>query len=850
MKLFVSKGKALFLISILAMCCVIESNSQSSSYAITGVVTDSVTGKPIESIAVSLEKSKIGTLTDEEGEFRLTNNRTTKATLILSGMGYKTKEITVLPGKYYKLQIKMVSDGIQIGEVVIRQTKEKYSKKNNPAVDLIKKVIEHKYKNYVESEDYWRCSEYERIFFALNDYNPNKGILKNQKYLAKYADTSRIDGRKILPYTVREYYRDVYHRKSPKETKKIVLGYNQQGIDKKMDNSGFASATDETFKDINIRDNQINLFLIGFVGPLSTSSSIDFYKWYIRDTVMIDNKKFIQLGFLPFNTRDVGFSGDLFVRDDSTYAIKKVLLRIPKKANINFVKTMLVEQEFDQLKSGLWTPSRFTTMVNFEYEKIGKLYVQKDQTFTNISTGLNYKEIFAIPDQEIKMKGYDNQENKFWQENRPTTGVKDLRLDSMYIEATRSKTVKFAIKVADFLQSGYIHTIWDPKLNKLDIGSAQTFYSTNSLEGTRLRMGALTTANFNHNLFLYGYGAYGTSDKIWKYYGEVAWAFKRRELIKDEFPRKNLTISYKYDVNTLGQRYLQASRDNFLQSFKIRDIDNMTYQREIEINYVHESQKGFSAMVFARKSDESAGGNLTFIHSGDGTSLGSMKTTEVGVTLRYAHNEKFVQMKRKREQIPSESTIVTFENTWGLNNILSGNYSYHVMGLGLEKAKWIPPFGKLFLSVKAEKIWGEVPFPLLLTPNANNSYTIQRGAFNLITPLEFINDRQLTFMLDYHMGGWLFNRVPFIKAFKLREVFGFHGLLGDLSDRNNPNSDNNLLIFPDIRHSMGSTPYMEYNVGVENIFKFFRVDYVRRLNYLNHPDIDKSGVRFGFRMQF
>lgn len=849
MKLFVSEGKNFFALCIFSLLCCTLSHAQTSSFAITGIVSDSVTGKPIESIAVSLQKSKVGTLTDEEGEFRLTNNKTTKATLTLSGMGYKTKEITILPGKYYKLHIKMVSTGVQISEVVIKQTKEKYSKKNNPAVDLIKKVIEHKYKHYIESENYWRYSEYERVFFAINDFNPNKGILKSQKYLAKYADTSRIDGRKILPYTVREYYRDVYQRKSPRETKKIVLGYNQQGIDKKMDNSGFSSATDETFKDINIRDNQINLFMIGFVGPLSNSLSVDFYKWYIRDTVMIDSKKYIQLGFLPFNTRDVGFSGDLFVRDDSTYAIKKVLLRIPKKANINFVKTMLVEQEFDQLKSGLWAPSRFTTMVNFEYEKIGKLYVQKDQTFTNISTGLNYKEVFAISDPEIKMNGYDNHEAKFWQENRPATGVKDLRLDSLYIEATQNKTVRIGIKVADFLQSGYVHTIWDPKLNKVDFGSVQTLYSSNDLEGTRLRLGVLTTANFNHNLFLFGYGAYGTSDKVWKYYGEVAWAFKRRQLIKDEFPRKNLTLSYKYDVNTLGQRYLQATRDNFLQSFRIRDVDNMSYKRTIELNYVHESQSGFSVMAFGRKSDESPGGNLLFNYQ-DATSLASLRTTEVGVTLRYAHNEKFVQMKRRREPIPTESTILTFENSWGLNSILGGDFSYHVMGLGLEKAKWVAPFGKLFLSVKAEKMWGTVPFPLLLMPNANNSYTIQRGAFNLITPLEFINDRQLTFMLDYHMGGWLFNRIPLIKSYKLREVFGFHSLLGDLSDKNNPEFNSKAMNFPIITHSMGKTPYMEYNVGIENILKFFRVDYVRRLNYLGHPDIDKNGVRFGFRMQF
>lgn len=855
MKTTISLRKALTIACLsFFFICSFTSNAQTKAYAITGFVTDSLSGKPIESVVVSLQASKVGALTDEEGEFRLTNDRKVKATLMFSAMGYKPKSVEILPGKYYNLKIKMVSDGIQINEVVIKRTKEKYSKKNNPAVDLIKKVIENKYKNIIDTKEYWRYSEYERIFFALNDYNPEKGLLKHEKYLAKYADTSRIDGHRILPYTVREYYRDVYQRKSPRATKKIVLGYNQQGIDKKMDNAGFSAATDETFKDINIRDNQINLFLIGFISPLSSSSSVDFYRWYIRDTVVIENKKYIQLGFLPFNTRDVGFSGDLYVTDDSTHAVKKVLLRIPKKANINFVKTMLVEQEFDQQKSGLWAPSKFTTMVNFEYEKIGKIYVQKDQTFTNIVTDLDYKNVFATTsDPEIKVKGYDSQDKNFWTENRPPKVASDLRLDSMYAEVNKNKLIRFGIKLADFAQSGYLHTVWDPKLNKLDIGSAQTFYSTNSMEGTRLRLGALTTANFNQQLFLFGYGAYGTKDKVWKYDGEVSWAFKKRNVMKDEFPKNNLTLSYKYDVNTLGQRYLQATRDNVLQSFKIRNVDNMTYQRLAEVNYTREYLKGFSFVLFGRKSDETPGGNLKFNYAdenGNLTPLSMLKTTEVGVTLRYAHNEKFVQMKRRRQLIPTESTVITLENTWGLSDILGGNYSYHVMGLGIDKAKWVPPYGKLFFSAKAEKLWGQVPYPLLLTPNANNSYTIQRGAFNLITPLEFINDRQLTFMLDYEMGGWLFNRIPLIKTFKLREVFGLHGLLGDLSDKNNYEYNHNLLVFPDITHSMGKTPYLEYNVGVDNIFKFFRVDYVRRLNYLDHSNIDKSGVRFGFAMTF
>lgn len=177
-----------------------------------------------------------------------------------------------------------------------------------------------------------------------------------------------------------------------------------------------------------------------------------------------------------------------------------------------------------------------------------------------------------------------------------------------------------------------------------------------------------------------------------------------------------------------------------------------------------------------------------------------------------------------------QNTTATLDNTWGLKDFLGGDWFYHSMGFSIDKAKWVPPFGKLFLSAKAEKVWGEVPYPLLLMPNANNSYTLQRGSFNLVTPLEFINDQQLTWLIDYHMGGWIFNRMPIIKRFKLREIFGLHGLMGSLSDRNNPQTNHNVLLLPSTTQLMGKTPYLEFNVGIDNIFKFFRVDYVQRLN--------------------
>ncbi|MFT4070642.1 MAG: DUF5686 family protein [Dysgonamonadaceae bacterium] len=852
MKLLIPYRFFYSLLIFFALCFTIK--AQTSTYSVKGVVVDSISGKPIEYVAAILLKSNSGALTDEKGNFSLMNKASAPTKLRLSCMGYITKDIPITPRKTYNFMIKLKPEGIQIKEVYVRKKeKEKYSKKDNPAVALIKKVIANKNKNYIGNEDYYRMSSYERIFFALNDYHPDRGLLKSQKYLAKYADTSRLDGKKILPYTVREKYYDIYTRKNPRETKKILLGYNKQGIDQKMDNAGLETLTDETFKDINIRDNNITMFLLGFVGPLHENASVNFYRWYIRDTVKIDNEKYIQLGFLPFNTRDVGFSGDIFVKDDTTYAIKRIQMRVPRKANINFVKDMLIEEDFEQLPNGIWAPSHYATTVNFEYTKLGKLYVQKDVTFSNITTNMPNNIVFATPAPEVKVENYNKQTKQFWEENRPHKVARDLRLDSMMMEINRNHFLNLSLKAADFLQSGYLHENWDPAKNRLDIGTAQTFYSHNKVEGNRFRISVATTPNLNNHLYFFGYGAYGTKDETWKYKGEVTWAFNKREQHKDEFPRNNIVVSYKYDVNNLGQEFYQATQDNFLQSFKVSDVDNMTYEREFELSYNKEWYNGFSVLISGITNQKEAAGNLAFNYSdgnGNITRLNHLNTTVASVNLRYAYNEKFVQIKRFRQTVPTESTILTFDNSWGIKNVLGGDYSYHTMALGINKAKWIPPFGKLFFGLKGEKIWGTVPFPLLLTPNANNSYTLLRNSFNLVTPLEFLNDQQVTGSIDYYMGGWLLNRIPVIKLLKLREVFGIRGFLGSLKDKNNPDYNHNTLLFPDVSQNMGKTPYMEYNVGIENIFKLLRVDYVRRINYLDHPGIKKNGIRIGFKMDF
>ncbi len=852
MKIFVTKKFCVVTILwiLLSMFCGVSAYSQSTT--VKGIVRDSVTNKPLEFVTISFDKTTIGKLTNEDGRFSLTN-RAGHTVVLVTLMGYETKRIRIPAGKTTELDIKLQAPGVRLNEVVIRPKKEKYSKKDNPAVELIKKVIDNKYNNIITNQEYYMNEEYEKLMFALNDYKSGQGLLKGLKYLSKYADTSLIDNKVILPFSVRETMSNVYYRKNPKGTRRVVVAHKTEGIDQDINMEAANGIIQELFQDINITDNNISLMMSDFVSPLSSTSSVNFYKWYIIDTVLIDQKKYVNLGFVPFNTRDVGFIGNIYVKPDSSYAVKRVSFRVPSKINVNYLDDMIVTQEFQEVTPTLWAPEKISMAMDLSLYGMGKVYIEKERTYKDFIFNLPVDAAFLTSAPVVYLSDYNKRDSAFWNKSRPIVEGKDYQMDDMVKELRSNKFIDFTFKAVDIMSTGYIPTNSDEEKNKLDLGTTLTFYSYNHLEGNRFRLTASTTKNFHPHLFLYGYGAYGTKDGKFKYYGEATWAFNNKEYHKDEFPRHNLTFAYKYDINSLGQRFLQAERDNIFMSLWSKKYDNMTYNRMFEVSYLHEYYNGFSYGFYGKNYNENPAGNLKFEkidEDGNLTQFHNLRTTEVGMNIRLALKQKFFQQRRRRRSLPSNGFTFDLSHAMGLKNVFGGQYNYNKTTLSIDKEFWIPPYGRIGFNVKGEKLWGTAPFPFLLSGNANSSITIQRGSFYMLRAMEFLNDSQLSWDISYQSGGWLFNRIPLFRLLKWKEVLGFRGFWGDLSKRNNPNHNHDLMLFPKDVYQMSNKPYMEYSIGIQNIFQLFRVDYVRRINYLDHDNIDKSGFRISFEMGF
>lgn len=832
------------------LCCMAYSQSLT---ILRGVVKDSVTHEPIPFATVAFEGTSAGTSTSEDGTFHFTY-RGNKTVAIASLLGYKTKLIPIERGKTNNLQIYLEPATQELNEVVVRPGKEKYSKKNNPAVELIKKVIAHKKENNITALDYYQYEEYERIFFAFNEFNPDKAPFNRYTFLNNYIDTSLIDSKPILPFSVREKISDIFYRKDPKGQKRIVKGYQIQGVDQTFETAGLDAIIKEVFKDISIFDNSSTLLFHQFVSPLSEHSSVNFYKWYLSDTVTIEKDRYVKLDFAPFNSRDIGYTGHLYISLDSMYAVKRAILRAPRKMNINFVEELIIQHEFEKTPENKWVPVEERTAIDLSLVDAVKFYIDKTRKYEKFKVNNPMDPIFILSDPEVYEKDFLKRPPEFWDKSRPLTYKKDYRMDDMMKDINNVTLFRVLLNVGNIVSAGYVPTSKDPEKNKLDIGTVPTLYSYNRIEGNRFRLTAATTKNFHPNLYLYGYGAYGTKDGKFKYYGEATWTFKKVLKHKDEFPKNNFTLAYKYDLNSLGQRYTQAERDNILMSLNPSKNVKMTYNRQTQIAYNKEYYNGFSFTLSGQTYEERPAGHLLFEkkdEAGNIYHVDVLRSTEAKINLRYAPNEKYFQQRRKRYSIPAPGFEMSLSHTIGLDGFLGGQNQFNRTSFYIFKEAWIAPYGKLTVSANAQKIWGEVNFPHLITPSANSSYTIQKGTFYLMEPLEFMHDEQVSWEVYYHMGGLLLNRIPLIKHLKWREVFGFRGFLGGLSKDNNPMYNRDLLVFP--QHSYTTTngkPYMEYNIGIENILKMFRIDYVRRINYLDHPDISKDGFRITFELMF
>ena len=854
----------IILIALLqAVAGIFLSHAQSFTSA-SGIVKDSITGEPLPFVSVYFDGSTIGAMTDDNGTFTLQNNQGyTK--LAAASLGYDTKFIDLKPGKKNdNLEVLLKPTAFEISEVVVKPKREKYTRKDNPAVELIKKVIAHKNDNRIEAKPEYQTEVYEKLSLSLDNFNPNldkNKFLKKFKFIKNYLDTSEFNGKPILTVSGRENLTDFYYRKSPKAEKTIVRAKRMQGIDKTLDDGGgITSNLEEIFKSINIFDNNIPILLNRFVSPLSSTLATTYYHYYIMDTLDVGGDKCVDLAFVPANSESYGFTGRLYITLDGNYAVKKVLLNTPANINLNWVDKLRIEQEFKQMPDSTWVLDQENTFVNFYVVKgTQQLYAHQLRNYDNYNFNVqNADSVFGLLGALHVLPEATVQPDTFWIHNRPIPlKEKEDALKDLLGQLRKVPAFNAIIKTAEILITGYIPTANDKKVTKFDFGPMNTTFSANHLEGFRMRVGGMTTANLNPYWFASGYLAYGTNDRKIKYNLKLTHSFTKKEYHEGENPVNNLSFIQEYDVYTPGQDFLFTSKDNIFVAWKVGEpVTKMQYIRKSVLQYEKEWLNGLTWKSWIMNQNNEAAGTLQYIKRDESGNLYHIKdftTSEIGTQLRFAPGERAYNGRSGKESVfnlSKDAPVFKLSHQLGIKGVLGGDYNYNHTEISAEKRIWLSSFGHIDAQVKAGKVWDKVPFPLLILPNTNQSITIQPEAFHMMNALEFVTDQYVSFNATYYLKGWILNRIPGIKWLRLREVLSFNMIYGGLTDKNNPTLTPGLFLLPDGTQPLGSTPYMECSVGLENIFKILRIDYYRRLTYLDHPDIKKGGIRIALRFTF
>ncbi len=846
---------------------------------VSGIVVDAKSGSPLPFVNVYYEGKGVGAATDENGNFSVPYRKGWNI-LTISSVGFKKMEIPI-SGPIENLKVRLEVNSQTIKGVSIKGKRKKYDRKNNPAVELMRKVIAAKKHSDLRRHDYFSYQKYEKRTFALNEFTEkvfDDEHFKKLPFLKERVETCPETGKLILPISVDETFSKRIFKKDGNIDKTIVEGRNSTGLNEFFNTGDIATTMiEDVFTDVDIYDNNIHVLQSEFVSPLSSSSGISFYRYFIADTLDVDGIRCIEVTFTPNNSQDFGFNGSLYIMADSTYRVHKATLNLPHNNAVNFVSDMYVSQKFETLPTGEQVIVNDNMIVQISViGSFTKFHIKRDTYYSNYS-------LEEIPEKEFKFLGKERlladammKDNKYWNSVRPEPLTeKESTMDDFLKKMESTKGFKFVLFVAKAFIENFVETSTDrEKPSKVDIGPINTIFSQNFVDGFRLRMSAQTTANLNPHLFAKGYVAYGFKDHKWKGMGELTYSFNKKAYLPREFPVNNLTVTYQYDDASPSDIFMPTDKDNVFTSFRWTKVNHMNYVQKLRVLYEREWENGLRLTAQVKKESNEATAAL-FYQPLDGTGtpspdknlhINKFEMADVMIGLRFQPGATYINTKQRRIATNNDSPIFELNHTIGLKNVLGNDYTYNYTEAKVYKRLYLSSWGKIDTYVKGGIQWNKVPFPLLIMPAANLSYIKERETFSLIDNMEFMNDRFVSIMSGWDMNGKILNRIPLIRKLKWREYIGFNMLWGTLTDKNNPflaknAGDSRLFYFPGEFRKDGTfkyqsrvmdknKPYFEVVAGIHNIFKILHVEYVRRLNYLDNPDIDKWGIRIMLRMTF
>jgi Family of unknown function (DUF5686)/CarboxypepD_reg-like domain len=803
---------------------------------LSGKVYNTSTSEGMPYVSIVALGTTQGTVSDMDGNYSLVINGKVDSIRAVY-VGYFPTTLPVKTGTTQVLNIPMKENTIQLHEVTIIPGE-------NPAVTILKQVWKHKPENDKENLDSYQYEAYNKLEFDLNNI-PEKmqksRVMKPVKFIFDNIDTTNPSEKPHLPLFFSESVSDFYYRKDPKTKKEIIKGSKVSGVQ----DASIAQFTGDMYQNVDIYENNIVIFGKTFASPISTNGQA-YYRYYLIDSMTIDGRWCYQIQFKPKRKQELLFIGNVWIAD-TAFAVKRIEMNIVEDANINYVNAFFVIQEYDN-SSGAWMRTKERVIAEFVLqEKQTGFYGRKTTSYKNIVVNKPMPDDFySKTDNLIVEQGAEKRDDSFWETARHDTLSKQEQ--GIYNMVDSVQNLKIYRSWENIILTAYTgYKVFGP----IEYGPWYKTVSYNQIEGVRLRVGGRTSNNFSRRVEMSGYAAYGLKDEQFKY----NFAFKT--LISKK-PRQLAGANYKNDLEILGLSNNAFTSDNVLATiFRRSPLTNFTHVEHYEIWFERDLFLGLNTRLAFVKRNMNPINGLGYMQYTDANhyqNTPGVSMSEMRLNVRFAWDEKYVESVFSRVSVGTKFPILQLLYVAGFKGVLGSDYAYHKLSLNLDDRIRFGPFGYLNYILEAGKTWGITPFPLMVMHPGNQTYVYDWSAYNMMNYFEFTSDQYAQATFIYHLDGLFLNHIPLMRKLKWREVASFKWLVGTVSEENRRE-----LIFPNTLYSLNRGPYMEAGVGIENIFRFFRVDGFWRLSYLDHPNANPNanratvspfGIRFSLQILF
>ena len=804
---------------------------------VSGIIVDKM-NQPVPYANVVFKGSNQGVMSNEDGRFYLESKNNYEA-LIVTSVGFSDKEISLTKLVSYDFKV-ILNEAESLNEVVIFTGKT--SKKDNPALDILRKIWERKRKNGLYQFDQYQMEKYEKVEFDMNTIDSafmKSKLFKGMEFVFQHIDTSDVTGKTYLPIFINESLADVYGNNKINKVKEKLKANKNSGF---SNNQQILSFVKDLYSDYDIYNNHLTFFDKSFTSPLS-KTGIDVYNYVLRDSAYIDNKWCFNILFYPRRKNELTFKGDFWV-SDTTFAIKKINMAVTKSANINWVKDIYIEQEFEVQNDSVFLLTRDYMMSDFALNKKEEsrgVYGKRTTLYQNHKFNIEqplalYKEEVNYIDNEVYSKS-----EEFWEENRFENLNKDERGVYQMLDTLQTvKKFKQLYSAVSILGSGYV------QFGNFDYGPIFSSFGYNVVEGIRLRVGGRTYFGPNDAWRLQGYTAYGFDDDKFKYGLSGKWMVdKKKRIILSAGNRRDIEqigASLTTTNDVLGRSFASSSLFSSGSNGKLTNINLSNVAIEIEPVKNLTFQTGFSYRTL--QSASSIFSLDYFTDAARTITKSDVKQSEINFQIEYTPNRKTIGYGVERSVVDSPYSRFFLNYSQGFKGLLDSDFQYEKIQLYYKQPIIIGPLGRSNVIVELGKTFGTIPLGLMNVIPGNQTYFSIENTFSNLNFYEFVTDQYATLQWEHNFGGRLFARIPFMRKLNWREIIGARTVYGTISDANRAiNASGLTYVAPE-------KAYWEYSAGIGNIFKVFRLDFAWRGNYLNNPDAQNFTVKGSFGFYF